>query len=129
MYAEIQSSMPYRITWWRGVLWLLALGVLDCLVGWGLIQVAGLTVSYAHDHGVNDTIGLSIWVVVLGWATGIVLHLVALSRAAQHQQKAKAAVLILILSSLWLTWLCAIAGAFSAYATLMGDIFHAFRGR
>lgn len=119
--------MHYQFAWWRGVLLLLALSALDCLGAWGLIQVAGLTVSYAYGNGINDTIGLSIWVVVIGWAIGIVLHLVFLNRAAQRRQKAKVAALII--SALWLTWLCTIASVLSAYVTLIGDIFRALPSR
>ena len=127
MYSRACFSIHYQFTWWCGVLLLLALSVLDCLGAWGLIHVAGLTVSYAYGNGINDTIGLSIWVVVIGWAIGIVLHLVFLNRAAQRRQKAKAAVLII--SALWLTWLCTIASALSAYVTLIGDIFRALPSR
>ena len=102
---------------------LLALGLLDCLGAWGLLYVHSLVVSYAYGHGINDTIELSVWVVVIGWAVGIILHLIALNRAARQQQRAAA--VILITSSLWLTWLCAIVSAFSVYATLIGDLLHA----
>ncbi|MDO7847945.1 hypothetical protein Q5H92_16385 [Hymenobacter sp. M29] len=105
----------------------LALGLLDCFGAWGLLYVNSLVVSYAYGHGISETIELSVWVVVIGWVVGITLHLIALNRAARQQQKSVVA--ILITSSLWLTWLCAIVGAFSAYATLIGDLLHAAFGR
>ena len=126
MDTKIQLSAPYRSMWWRGVLLLLALGVVDCLWAWCSMQATRPNVFYAYSHGTNDTIGLSIWVVVISWAIGIVLHLVFLNRAAQRQQKLTMAALII--SSLWLTWLCAIAGVFSVYFAVLGDIFHELSG-
>ena len=102
---------------------LLVLGLFDCLGAYGLLQVDALTISYAYSHGISDTIALSVWVFTIGWAAGIVLHLVGLQQRVERQQKAEAA--LLIVSSLWLTWLCAVVGAVSTYSTIIGDILHA----
>ena len=87
------------------------------------MQATRPAVFYAYKHGIGDTIGLNVWIVVIGWSIGITLHLIALNRAAQFRQKAKVAALII--SSLWLSCLCAIARAFSVYFAVLGDIFHA----
>jgi hypothetical protein len=102
---------------------LLALGFLDCVWAWSLLQTNGFIVSYTYAHGINDSIGLSVWSTVMGWAAGIGFHLVALNRVVQRHQKPEA--VLLIISALWLTWLCASVWAVSVFGTLVGDILHA----
>ena len=105
---------------------LLALGLLDCLGAWTLLYVDTLITNYAYAHGISNALGLNIWVIAIGSAGGIILHLVALQRTALRRQRVRAA--ILLASALWLTWLCWLAGAISAYFTSIGDIFRALPG-
>ena len=94
MNVTSYSLMRPWPAWLRLAGLLLALGLLDGLAAWGLLYVAALVGNYAYAHGINDTLGLIVWVTVLGGTVGIVLHLVALQRAVDRQQRARAVILL-----------------------------------
>ena len=123
MNTVVYSSASYWPVWRRGSVLLLVLALLDCLGAGAILQAGFLAISHTSGPGPHDTTGLSVWVVTIGWAAGITVHLVALQRAAKYYQKAEA--IVLLASGLLLTGLCQLVMAFVLYTATVVELLRA----
>ena len=127
MGSPAHYLIPNRPFWGRISILFPTILLLDCIWVWSVFQISGSISSYAHAHGINNTVDLSIWAMVIGWEVGLILHLIILNTVVKRRQKVET--VLLIISCLGLTGLCYFALVASALLTLVSDVFYALPSR